>query len=62
MISLEFKVHDPKDEKSLEDTVRAALKQIEDMDYKANLMEEGIHKDRIKSYGFAFQGKSVLIG
>ena len=29
---LEFKVHDPDDEKNLEDTVKAALKQIEDMD------------------------------
>ena len=45
---LEFKVHDPDDEKTLQDTVEAALKQIEDMNYKSVLMEEGICEDRIR--------------
>ena len=59
---LEFKVHDPDDEKTLQDTVEAALKQIEDMNYKSVLMEEGICEDRIRKYGFGFEGKRVLIG
>ena len=59
---LEFKVYDPDDEESLEDTVKAALKQIEDKNYKSALMAEGISEDRIRKYGFGFEGKSVLIG
>ncbi len=61
-IILEFKVHERGEETDLADTVRAALKQIEDMDYKAALEAEGIGKERIRSYGFAFEGKRVLIG
>ena len=61
-IILEFKVYDPGDEESLEDTVKAALKQIEDKNYEAVLSAKGIAKERIRKYGFAFQGKKVLIG
>ena len=61
-IILEFKVYDPDDEESLEDTVKAALKQIEDKNYKSVLMAEGISEDRIREYGFGFEGKKVLIG
>ena len=59
---LEFKVFQPKKEKELSDTVQAALKQIEEQNYGAVLIEKGISKERIRKYGFAFQGKEVLIG
>ena len=61
-IILEFKVQDSDEEKELSDTVKAALKQIEKQKYAVSLMEKGIPKDRIRKYGFAFQGKTVLIG
>ncbi len=61
-IILEFKVYDEEDEASLKDTVQAALKQIEEKQYAAQLEARGIPKERIRSYGLAFQGKKVLIG
>ncbi len=59
---LEFKVHDPEDEASLADTVQAALEQIEEKAYDTGLTARGISRDRIHHYGFAFEGKKVLIG
>ena len=59
---LEFKVHDADDEENLQDTVAAALRQIEEKQYAAGLLERGIVRERIHSYGFAFEGKKVLIG
>ena len=59
---LEFKVRDPAEETDLSDTVRAALEQIERRQYDAALAARGIPRNRIRKYGFAFQGKKVLIG
>ncbi len=61
-IILEFKVHNHKKEKDLQDTVNATLQQIEDKKYSAVLETKGIVVKRIRKYGFAFEGKEVLIG
>lgn len=59
---LEFKVFQPGKESSLEDTVKSALNQIEQKKYAASLTEKGIPQDKIRKYGFAFEGKHILIG
>ena len=46
----------------MQDTVQAALNQIEEKQYDAELLEQGIKKSQIRHYGFAFEGKKVLIG
>lgn len=61
-IVMEFKVHKPKRENSLEETVQAALQQIEEKQYDMELVAEGFSKKQIRHYGFAFRGKEVLIG
>ena len=61
-IIIEFKVFNVRKEKSLEDTVRSALTQIEEKDYETSLIARGIPAEHIRKYGFAFQGKMVLIG
>lgn len=59
---LEFKVFNVRREKTLEDTVRAAHAQIEEKKYEAALTAKGIPTEHIYKYGFAFEGKKVLIG
>jgi hypothetical protein len=61
-IVIEFKMHEPDEEESLQDTVRTALDQITEKNYDAELLLQGIPADRIRHYGFAFEGKKVLIG
>ena len=58
---LEFKICE-EGEKTLEDTVAVARKQIQDKQYTSELEARGIEQERIRCYGFAFQGKKVLIG
>lgn len=60
-IILEFKVFNPKKEKTLEETAQNALQQIADKQYEQTLLDQGIDKASIRKYGFAFCGKEVLI-
>ena len=61
-VVLEFKVHNPRKEATLEDTVSAAKQQIADKRYANELEAKGLAPERIHAYGFAFEGKRVLIG
>ncbi len=61
-ILLEFKVQDEDEERELWDTVKAALDQIDRQKYESVLTEKGVPKEKIRKYGFAFRGKTVLIG
>ncbi len=60
-IIMEFKVQDRAEEKELSDTADAALKQIKEKKYETALVEKGFSKEKIRSYGFAFCGKQILI-
>ena len=59
----EFKVLDADDEeKTLEDTLANARRQIDEKNYEAELIAEGFAPEQIRKYGFAFRGKECLIG
>ena len=60
-IIIEFKVINPRKENSLEETVAAALKQVEEKNYDSELIRRGVKEENIHHYGFAFKGKEVLI-
>ena len=60
-VIIEFKVQ-AEDEKELSDTVKDALRQIDEKGYQANLIAKGFPEECIRKYGFAFCGKTVLIG
>lgn len=47
---------------SFQETIASAHAQIEEKQYEVNLIAKGISKDKIRKYGFAFEGKYVLIG
>lgn len=61
-IIIEFKVCSRMKKETLEEAVRSALDQITEKNYDAELLAQGISADRIRHYGFAFEGKKVLIG
>ena len=61
-IIIEFKVCSRMRKETLEEAVQSALDQITEKNYDAELLAQGISADRIRHYGFAFEGKKVLIG
>ena len=61
-IIIEFKVCSRMKKETMEEAVQSALDQISEKNYDAELLAQGIPADRIRHYGFAFEGKKVLIG
>ena len=61
-IIIEFKVCNRMQKETMEQAVQSALRQIKDQNYETELLAIGIPKERIRHYGFAFNGKKVLIG
>ncbi|KAB7653070.1 AAA family ATPase [Sutterella seckii] len=59
---LEFKAKRPGTSGTLEDAVKEAHEQIERKRYREELIGRGIEASRIRVFGFAFEGKRVLVG
>lgn len=57
----EFKVYNPSKDSDLKAAAENALAQIEQRKYSNVLIERGIDREQIYYYGFAFEGKKVLI-
>lgn len=57
---LEFKARNPRKEASLEDTLQAARRQIEEKQYEAAPFAKGFAGERIHKYGFAFDGERCI--
>ena len=57
----EFKVYNPAKDKDLKAAAENALSQIEQRKYSNVLIERSIAEEQIYCYGFAFEGKKVLI-
>lgn len=60
-IIIEFKLFDPKKEKTLDETAERALLQIFEKKYDTELISDGIPSDKILHYGMAFSGKEVVV-
>ena len=56
----EFKIQS-QEENDLNETVQRALEQIDRKKYAEELYAKGIKEEQIHKYGFAFEGKNVLI-
>ena len=56
---MEFKVYKAEKEKSIQETIENAKKQIEEKQYETNLKERGF--SNITKMIFAFKGKTVKI-
>ena len=61
-IILEFKVKNNKKEQTLEENSTVITSADQRKKYDAELLARGIPKEKIRHYGFAFEGKNVLIG
>lgn len=59
---LEFKVRNGRREETLQAALETALEQITEKRYDSELIARGIPAENIHLYGFAFEGKKVLIG
>ena len=60
-IIIEFKAVREEKGETLESAAQMALQQIEDKKYKQELLMRGVPEGKIRKYGFAFEGKNVLI-